>query len=68
MGCARVADGFPRSATAPLPRGQWFSVVGRNPTTTPEAPLARHVWVDSGGELRLVWAYLEMELEKSGGA
>jgi hypothetical protein len=67
IGRARIGEGFPRTVTAPLPRGQWFPVVDRNPATIPETPLAGHVWIDSGGHLILVWAaFLEVELDCEG--
>ena len=67
IGRAPIGDGFPRNATAPLPRGQWFPVVDRNPATTPEAPLAGHLWIDSGGQLILMWAaFLDVELDGEG--
>jgi hypothetical protein len=42
-------------------------VLDRNPATIPEAPLAEHVWIDSGGHLILVWAaFLDVELDGEG--
>jgi hypothetical protein len=67
IGRARIGDGFPTTATAPLPRGQWFPVVDCNPATTPETALAGHVWIDSGGRLILVRAgILDVELSGEG--
>jgi hypothetical protein len=67
IGRARIGEGFPRTVAAPLPRGQWFPVVDRNPATIPEIPPTGHVWIDSRGHLILVWAaVLEVELDCEG--